>query len=137
MNDEIALVQLAKIDLSAIAAELLGPLETATAMRRVTAEQLRARQDDQFSVRKNETARQSSFKKLDVGDRVAHDFAEPLDLAFRLKIDDDPKVGGSPVPQACGELCALRFDQHEIADREVADVATIERAAKIFRLISA
>ena len=106
-------------------------------MGRVTAEQFRAGQHDQFSVGKNKTARERSFDELDAGDRVAHDFAEPLDFALGLKINDDAKLGGAPIAQARGELRALRFHQHEIADREIADVAAVERAPKIFRLFFA
>ena len=30
---------------------------------------------------------------------VAHDFAEPLDLAFGLEIDNDPEPSGAPIAQ--------------------------------------
>src|SRR5205085_11187847 len=132
-DDEIAFVQLAEIDLGAITAQLFRPLEAAPAMRGVATEQLRARKNDQFSVRKNETARESSFEQLDAGDRLAHDFAEPLDFAFGLEINEDAKFGGAPIAQTRGELRALRFDEHKIAHGEIAYVAAIECAAKIFR----
>src|SRR5947207_1646155 len=132
MDDEVAFVQLAEIDLGAVAAELLGPLQTTTAVRRVAAEKFRAGKNDELALGKNEAARQRAFEQLDPGDGAAHDFAEALDLAFGLKINDDPELGRAPVPQARRELRALRLDQHEIADREITDVALVERAAKIF-----
>ena len=33
----------------------------------------------------------------------------------------------------CDKLRAFRFDEHEITDRELRDVAILERAAEIFR----
>src|SRR5438067_2444880 len=131
MDDEVAFVQFAEIDLGAVAAELLGPLQTTATVRRVAAEKFCAGKNDQLALRKNEAARQRAFEQLDPGDGVAHDFAEALDLAFGLEVNHDSKLAGAPVPQPRRELGALRLDQHEIADREIPDVAVVERAAKI------
>src|SRR5256885_15602378 len=47
VDDEIAFVQLAEIDLGAVAAQLFRSLKSATTVCRVTAEQFRSRQDDE------------------------------------------------------------------------------------------
>src|SRR6266404_1820714 len=137
MHDEVAFVQLAEIDLGAVAALLFRALQAAPPVGRVTTEQFRAGKNDELPIGKNKSAWQRSFEQLDPGDRLSHDFAEPLDLAFGLEVDDDAELGGAPIPQARGGLRALRLDQHEIADSEIADVALVERATKILRFISA
>ena len=137
MNDEVAFVQLAEIDLGAVAAEPFRALQTPPAVSGVAPEQFRAGKDDQLAVGKTEAARQSAFEQVDLFDRLAHDLAEPLDLAFGLEINDDAKSARAPIPQASGELRALRLDQHEIAHGEIADVALVERAAEIFRFVAA
>src|SRR5947207_5404451 len=131
MDDEVAFVQLAEIDLGAVAAELFGPLQTTTAVRRVAAEKFRAGKNNELALGKNEAVRQRAFEKLNPGDGAAHDFAEALDLAFGLKINDDPELGRAPVAEPRRKLGALRLDQHEIADREIPDVAVVESAPKI------
>src|SRR5438874_905621 len=122
MDHEIAFVQLAEIDLGAIATQLFGLLETATAMGRVATEQFRAGKHDQLAIRKNESARERSFQEINPRYGVPHDFAEPFDLAFGLEINRDPKFRGAPVAQTGRELGPFRFDEHEVADGEITDV---------------
>ena len=65
VNDEIAFVELAEVDLGAIAAELLGPLQPPPSVRRVAAEEFRAGKDHEVPVGKDEAARQRSFDEFD------------------------------------------------------------------------
>src|SRR5256714_763715 len=69
MNDEVALVQLAEVDLGAVAAELLGALETAAAMRRVASELFMVRQHAKFSVFQNQPSSQLCFVAMAAADR--------------------------------------------------------------------
>src|SRR5207302_11255367 len=54
MNDEIAFIEFAKIDLGTIARELLRALQAAPAVRGISAEQFGGGKDNEFSIRKNE-----------------------------------------------------------------------------------
>src|SRR5687767_1588808 len=135
VNHEVAFVQLAEIDLGAVAAQSLRALQAPPAVGGVAPEQFRAGKDHQLAIRKNKAARQRAFEEVDILDRLAHNLAEPLDLAFRLEIDDDAKSARAPISQASSELRALGLDQHEIAHGKIADVALVERAAKIFPLV--
>ena len=56
MNDEIAFVQFAKINLRAVAPETLGSLQTSTPMRREPAEQFRRGKNNEVAVRKTKAA---------------------------------------------------------------------------------
>ena len=78
--------------------------------------------------------RERAFNKIDIVERIllADDFAKALDLAFSLKIDDYPGFIRAPFSQARNELHALRLDQHQIANRELANVGILKRAAEIF-----
>ena len=94
MHHEIVLVQLAEIDLSAVA---LGVVQTASRMRREAAEQFGGRQNDEVRVRKTKTARERAQDEIDIPQCVrANQFAETLNLAFGLKINDDPCVIFAP-----------------------------------------
>jgi hypothetical protein len=128
VNDEIALVQLAEIDLGAVPAELFRALEPPPAVGGVAAKQLGAGKNDELAIGENESARKRSFEQIDSGNGVAHDFAEPLDLPFGLEINDDPKFRRAPIAKPGRELGALRFDEHEIAHRKIADIAGVEGA---------
>ena len=91
MDDEVAFVELAEIDLSAIAAELFGALQPPPAVGGVTPEQFRAGKDTSCPSGKTKPRGERSFHQLDARNGVSHDFAEPLDFAFRLEINDDAK----------------------------------------------
>src|SRR6516162_3063922 len=69
----------------------------------------------------------------DIFDGACHDFAEPLDLAFGLKINYDPRVVRAPFFQALDELRALCLGEHEIAGAKLPNLAVLKRAAEIFR----
>ena len=138
MNDEIAFIEFAEVDLGAITGELLGALQAPPSVRRISAKQFRGGKNYQLAIRKNETARERALEKLDVFQfGVPHDFAETLDFAFGLEIDDDAKSARAPIPEPRGELRAFCLHQHEVADGEIADVAVVECAAEILRLIAA
>ena len=64
---------------------------------------------------------------------ACHDFAEPLDLAFSLKINYDPGVVRAPFFQALDELRAFCLGEHEIAGAKLSNLAILKRAAEIFR----
>src|ERR1700704_5641572 len=87
-------------------------------------------------VRKDEAARERAFHQLDARNGISHDLAESLDFPFRLEINDDAKFSRAPISQPRGKLGAFCLQQNEIAHREIADVALLERAPKIFRLIA-
>ncbi len=92
MNDEIAFIELAEIDLGAVAAELFGALQPAPPVRRVAAEQFRPGKNHEVPVGKHEAARERSFDEFDAFE-IAHDLAEALDLAFGLEVNDDARSG--------------------------------------------
>ena len=63
VNDEVAFVELAEIDLGAIAAELLGSLQPPPSVRRVATEEFRPGKDHEVPVGKDEPARQCSLRR--------------------------------------------------------------------------
>ncbi len=65
-------------------------------------------------------------------ERRAHDFAEALDLAFRLEVDEDRHPARSPFRQTRRELRTLRFHEHEIANRKFRHVSILKGARIIF-----
>src|SRR5205809_44052 len=90
VNNEIAFVQLAEIDLRSMA---LRVIKAATRVRRESPEQFGRRQNDKVGRRKTKTARECAEDKIDIMQRVGADqFAKTLNLAFSLKIDDDARV---------------------------------------------
>src|SRR5690242_11840217 len=111
-----------------------GVVKPAARVRRETAEQFSRRQDDEVRGRKTKSAGEGAEDELDILKRVSVDeFAETLDLAFGLKVNNDPPVIFSPFIEAFYELIAFRFGEQKISNREFADVAILERAAEIFR----
>ena len=61
MNDEIAFVQLAEIDLCAIATEPFRALQSPATMRGKSSEQFGGRKDNEISIRKTKSSRQCAF----------------------------------------------------------------------------
>ena len=117
MDDEIAFHQSAEIDLRAISGKLVAPLETPPPVRRSSPEQLRGRKDHEQAGRKRKTARQCSFRELDLIEgaiRGRHDLAEALDFSFGLEVDYDLRAGRLPVLETSGELRMFRVSDHEI-----------------------
>src|SRR5438105_1052542 len=132
MDDKIAFVELAEINLRAIAS--FRATQTSPAMNGKTPEQFVRRENDEVGRRKTKSAAQCSFDKVDVGQRIGrNDLAKALDLPLGLKIDRDGCVFIAPLLQPRDELCSLCFREHEVADREFSDVAFDERTGKIFR----
>ena len=98
-----------------------------------SSEQLRSRKDDEIGCRKTESARKRPLDEIDPLNRPLHDFAEPLDLAFGLKINCDSGVVRAPFFQAPDELCAFCLGEHEIAGAKLSNLTILKRAAEIFR----
>ena len=89
MNDEIILVELAEIDLSAVT---LGVIKPASRVRRKTSEQFRRRQNDEICRGKTKAARERAEDKIDILQRLGADqFTETLDLSLSLKINNDAR----------------------------------------------
>ena len=63
MNDEIAFVQFAEIDLRAVAPRLLGPLQSPPPMRREAAEEFRRGEDDRLPSGKQKPRAERSFER--------------------------------------------------------------------------
>src|SRR3954462_13484821 len=100
---------------------------------RETAEQFGGGQDDQVGRRKTKTARERAQDKINILQRLGTDqFAETLDLALGLKINDDARFIFAPLVQSLDELVTFRFREEKIPDRELADDAILKRAAEIF-----
>src|ERR1700722_19839684 len=102
MNHQIALVQLAKIDLSAMA---FGMVKPSACMRRKTSEQFGRGQNYKIGRGETEPARERAQHQIDILERGRiNDLAEPLNFAFGLKVNDDPCFTGAPVVQLSNEL---------------------------------
>src|SRR5439155_10944747 len=135
VDDKIAFVELAEINLRAIAS--FRAMQTSPAMDGKTPEQFVRRENDEVSSGKTKTAAQRSFEQIDFSQCVGrYDLAKTLDLALGLKIDRTGCLFVAPSLQPRDELRALRFHEHEIANGEFADVAFDKCAGKIFRLVT-
>src|SRR5207237_9679130 len=105
MDDKIAFVELAEINLRAIAS--FRATQTSPAMNGKTPEQFVRRENDEVGRRKTKSAAQCSFDKVDVGQRIGrNDLAKALDLPLGLKIDRDGCVFIAPLLQPRDELCS-------------------------------
>jgi hypothetical protein len=132
MDDQIAFSQFAEIDLDAVTFGTTQP-QKPSRMHCESSEQLRSRENDKTCRRKTEAARERSLYKVEIIDSADHDFAEPLDLAFSLKINYDPSIVGAPFFQALNELRTFGLGEHEIAGAKLSNLAILKRAAEIFR----
>src|SRR5262245_26887293 len=103
MDDQIAFTEFAKIDLGSMTLGSSKPQEPSR-MNCESPEQLWSGKNDEISCWKTKSARQRALHKVQGFNRAAHNFAEPLDLAFGLKINYDPGVVGAPFFQALDEL---------------------------------
>src|SRR4029077_2951470 len=101
-----------------------------------SSEQLRGRKDDEVSRWETESARKRSLDEIDAFDGACHNFAEPLDLAFSLKINYDPGVVRAPFFQALDELCAFCLGEHEIAGTKLSNLAICKCAREILDFAS-
>src|SRR6476646_3864342 len=111
MDDEIAFSEFAEIDLGAVTFGTTQP-QKPSRMDCESSEQLRSRKDDEVSRRETESARKRALNEIDAFDGACHDFAEPLDLAFSLKINYDPGVVHAPFFQALDKLRAFCLGEH-------------------------
>ena len=132
MDDQIAFRELAEIDLGAMAFCASQPPKPAR-MDCESSEQFCSREHNEIGRGKTKSARERSFDKVQALHRAAHDFAETFDLAFGLKINENPGVVSAPFIQPLDELCAFCLGEHEIAGTKLPDLAILERAAEVFR----
>src|SRR5947207_4120348 len=119
-------------------AESIASLQPADSMGSEAAEKFRRREHDQVCFGKTKSTCEGPFDQIDLIERCiffSDDFAKPLDLAFRLKIDDYPGVFCLPFSEAIDELRSLGLRQHEVSDGKLADAAILECALKIFRAL--
>src|SRR5947208_5587224 len=132
MNDQIAVSEFAEIDLGAVTFGASKP-QKSSRMDCESAEQLRGRENDQIGRWKTKSARKRALDEIDSLNRPLHDFAEPLDFAFSLKINCDSGVVRAPFFQPLNELRAFGLGEHQIAGAELSNLAILKRAAEIFR----
>ena len=132
MDDQIAFSEFAEIDLGAVTFGTTQP-QKPSRMDCESSEQLRSRENDQIGRRKTKSARERALDEIDPLNRPRHNFAEPLDLAFSLKINYDPGVVRTPFFQALDELRAFCLGEHQIAGAKLSNLAILKRAAEIFR----
>src|SRR5438034_2577655 len=95
MDDKIAFRELAEIDLGAMAFCASQPQKPAR-MDCESSEQFRSREHNEISRGKTKTARERALDEVQALHHAAHDFAETFDLAFSLKINEDPGVVTAP-----------------------------------------
>src|SRR5262249_42008876 len=98
-----------------------------------SSEQFRSREHNEISRRKTKPARERALDEVQPHHHAAHDFPETFDLAFSLKINEDPGVVGPPFLQSLDELCAFCLRKHEIAGAKLSDLAILKCAAEVFR----
>src|SRR5438105_9183386 len=132
MDDQIAFRQLAEIDLGAMALCASQP-QKPTRMDCESSEQFRSREHNEIRCGKTKSARERPLDEVQALDHATHDFAETFDLAFGLKINENPGVVSAPFIQPLDELCAFCLCQHQIARTKLPDVAILKRAAEVFR----
>ena len=133
MHDEIALVQLAEIDLRPIR-QFPASLErkTAGAGVAVAPEQFRVGQHGHFGRGKGEPAREYAGGKNNVaalGGR--NQVAQPLDLALVVAVNENAPLLPAPFAQLLEKALALRFLDDEITRLENAKPMLVERRAEI------
>src|SRR5204863_4614754 len=114
MDDQIAFGEFAEIDLCAVTFGATQP-QKPSRMDCESSEQLCSREHDQISGGERKYARERALDEIDALDGAYHDFAEPLDLTFSLKINFDPGVVCAPFFQALDKPCAVSFGQYQIA----------------------
>ena len=132
MDDQIAFSEFAEIDLGAVTFGASKP-QKPSRMDCESSEQLCGRENDEIGRRKTESARERALDEIDAFDGACHDFAEPLDLAFSLKINCDSGVVRAPFFQALDKLRAFCLGEHQIAGAKLSNLAILKRAAEIFR----
>src|SRR2546423_3793733 len=91
VDDKIAFVELAEINLRAIAS--FRATQTSPAVDGKTPEQFVGRKDDEIGGGKAKAAAQCSFEQVDASQCIdRNDFSETFDLALGLKINRDGRV---------------------------------------------
>ena len=132
MDDQIAFSEFAEIDLGAVTFGASKPQESSR-VDCESSEQLRSRENDEIGRWKTESARKRALDEIDSLNCPLHNFAEPLDLAFSLKINCDSGVVRAPFFQALDELRAFCLGEHQIAGAKLSNLTVLKRAAEIFR----
>src|SRR5215831_10455960 len=134
MDDQIAFSEFTEIDLGAVTFGAAKPQEPSW-VDCESSEQLCGGKDDEIGRWKTKSARKRTLDEIDPFDGACHNFAEPLDLAFSLKINYDPGVIGAPFFQALDELRPFCLGEHEIAGTKLSNLAILKRAPKIFQTV--
>ena len=138
MDDEIAFVELAEIDLSAVRAELRGALQTAppcvgarpkSSAAASTTRLAAGKQKPRASVPSSNSIPPNEISGL------RHDFAKTFDLAFGLEVNCDPCSALAPGREAGKELLPFRLRDDELAGVEFADLAIDKGTTEIFDLV--
>ena len=111
MDDQIAFSEFAEIDLGAVTFGTSQP-QKPSRMDCESSEQLCGRENDEIGRRKTKSACERALDEIDAFNCACHDFAEPLDLAFGLKINCDSGVVRAPFFQALDKLRAFCLGEH-------------------------
>ena len=111
VDDQIAFSEFAEIDLGAVTFGASKP-QKPSRVDCESSEQLCCGENDEISRWKTKSARERALDEIDPFYGACHDFAEPLDLAFSLKINYDPGVVRAPFFQTPDELRAFCLGEH-------------------------
>ena len=95
MDDQIAFCELPEIDLDAMAF-CASQSQQPTRMDCKSSKQFRSREHNEIGRGKTKSARERPLDEVHAVHRAAHDFSETFDLAFSLKINEDPGIVGAP-----------------------------------------
>ena len=132
VDNQIALGEFAEIDLGAMTFGAPKP-QKPSGMNCESSEQFSSRQHHEVCRRETKSPRKRALDKIDPFHCSRHDFAEPLDLTFSLKVNDDSGIVRAPFLQALDELRAFCLGKHEIASAKLSNIAVLKRAAEILR----
>src|SRR3954452_10492193 len=118
MDDVVAFIELAEVNLRALAGETVPPLQPPHRVVGKSPKQFRSGQNDELPRGKTEAARQASFDQVDALENAAFsdDLAKALNLSFGLEVNDDACSLSLPFAQPREELTPLSLNQHKVAD---------------------
>src|SRR5439155_12119028 len=132
VHNQIVFAEFAEINLGAMTFGASKP-QKPSGVNCESSEQFGSRQHHEVGPRETKSPGKRTLDKINTLYRPRHDFAEPLDLAFSLKINDDSGIVRAPFPQALDELRAFCLGKHEIASAKLSNITVVKRAAEILR----
>ena len=132
VDNQIAFGEFAEVDLGAMTFGASKP-QKPSGVNCESSEQFGSREHHEVGRRETKSPRERALDKIDPFHRSRHDFAEPLDLAFSLKVNDDSGIVRAPFLQALDELRAFCLGKHEIASAKLSNIAVLKRVAEILR----